>query len=118
MFRNSLRRVLCGVAAALLIPLGAGFAGAATESGAVTASRSVTDFGAVTASGVSGMTKINVSTHLNRVFTQALRDYLTAEPTVVDSRKYVRAGRSALANEAARLLTLFSVNSREKQTGR
>jgi fructose-bisphosphate aldolase, class II len=66
----------------------------------------------------AGMTKINVSTHLNRVFTQALRDYLTAEPAVVDSRKYVRAGRSALATEAARLLTLFSVNHREKQTGR
>ncbi|MGW1267889.1 cellulase family glycosylhydrolase [Streptomyces sp. NPDC002491] len=34
MFRNSLRKVLCGVAAALLIPLGAGSAGAAIDSGA------------------------------------------------------------------------------------
>ncbi|MGQ4359897.1 cellulase family glycosylhydrolase [Streptomyces sp. SAS_272] len=34
MFRSSLRRVLCGVAAALLIPLGAGSAGAAIDSGA------------------------------------------------------------------------------------
>jgi fructose-bisphosphate aldolase, class II len=66
----------------------------------------------------AGMTKINVSTHLNRVFTQALREYLAAEPTVVDSRKYVRAGRSAVATEAARLLTLFSVNTRKKRTGR
>ena len=45
-------------------------------------------------------------------------EYLAAEPTVVDSRKYVRAGRYAVAGEAARLLTLFSVNDREKQTGR
>jgi Fructose/tagatose bisphosphate aldolase len=63
----------------------------------------------------AGMTKINVSTHLNRVFTEALRGYLTAEPAVVDSRKYVRAGRSAMAAEAARLLTLFSVTDGENQ---
>ena len=66
----------------------------------------------------AGMTKINVSTHLNRVFTEALRGYLTAEPTVVDSRKYVRAGRSAVAAEAARLLTLFSVIDGENQSQR
>ncbi|HUG51112.1 MAG TPA: class II fructose-bisphosphate aldolase [Terrimesophilobacter sp.] len=66
----------------------------------------------------AGMTKINVSTQLNRVFTQALREYLTADSTVVDSRKYVRAGRSAVAAEAARLLTLFSGNDHERPAGR
>ncbi len=60
----------------------------------------------------AGMTKINVSTHLNGFFTRAVRDVLAAQPDLVDSRKYVRAGRDALASEAARLLTLFSAPTR------
>ncbi|XAS67867.1 class II fructose-bisphosphate aldolase [Micrococcaceae bacterium Sec5.7] len=56
----------------------------------------------------SGMTKINVSTHLNGFFTRAVRDYLVANPSVVDSRKYIKAGRDALAPEVSRLLTLFA----------
>ena len=56
----------------------------------------------------AGMTKINVSTHLNRFFTEAIREYLAANPEVVDSRKYVRAGRDALSGEAERLLRLFA----------
>lgn len=55
----------------------------------------------------AGMTKINVSTHLNGFFTRAVREYLDANPAVVDSRKYLRAGRDALVPEVARLLTLF-----------
>jgi fructose-bisphosphate aldolase class II len=57
----------------------------------------------------SGITKVNVSTHLNGFFTDAVRRYLGEHPEVVDSRRYVRAGRSAVAAEAARLLTLFAV---------
>lgn len=57
----------------------------------------------------SGMTKINVSTHLNSVFTGAVREYLAADPIVVDSRRYLRAGRDALRDEAARLLNLFAL---------
>lgn len=57
---------------------------------------------------VAGMTKINVSTHLNGFFTRAVREYLDANPAVVDSRKYLKAGRDALVPEAARLLTLFA----------
>lgn len=56
----------------------------------------------------AGMTKINVSTHLNGFFTRAVREYLDANPSVVDSRKYIRAGRDALVLETARLLTLFA----------
>lgn len=56
----------------------------------------------------AGMTKINVSTHLNGFFTRAVRDYLDANPAVVDSRKYIAAGRDALVVETARLLTLFA----------
>lgn len=56
----------------------------------------------------AGMTKINVSTHLNGFFTAAVRAYLDANPTVVDSRKYIAAGRDALGAEAERLLRLFA----------
>ena len=56
----------------------------------------------------AGMTKINVSTHLNGFFTRAVRTYLEANTAVVDSRKYLGAGRDALVPEVARLLTLFS----------
>jgi len=56
----------------------------------------------------AGMTKINVSTHLNSFFTAAVRSYLTDNPEVVDSRKYVAAGRHALSAEAERLIRLFA----------
>lgn len=61
----------------------------------------------------SGLTKINVSTHLNAAFTQAIREYLTRRPAVVDSRTYVAAGRDAVQQEAARLLTLFASTTKE-----
>lgn len=61
----------------------------------------------IVAAIAAGMTKINVSTHLNGFFTRAVREYLDANPAVVDSRKYLRAGRDALVPEVARLLTLF-----------
>ncbi len=60
----------------------------------------------------AGMTKINVSTHLNGFFTTAVRAYLAAHPEVVDSRRYLGAGREALAAEAARLITVFSSGPR------
>ncbi|ROS77659.1 fructose-bisphosphate aldolase class II/tagatose 1,6-diphosphate aldolase GatY/KbaY [Curtobacterium sp. PhB130] len=56
----------------------------------------------------AGMTKINISTHLNGLFTRALRDVLDERPDVVDPRKYVAAGRDAIAAETARLLTLLA----------
>nr|WP_281070262.1 class II fructose-bisphosphate aldolase [Paeniglutamicibacter kerguelensis] len=56
----------------------------------------------------AGMTKINVSTHLNGFFTRAIRQYLEENPTVVDSRKYLARGRDAMAQETDRLLTLFA----------
>lgn len=57
----------------------------------------------------AGMTKINVSTHLNGFFTAAIRGFLVENPSVVDSRKYVAAGRDAITGEAARLLRLFAL---------
>lgn len=61
----------------------------------------------------AGLTKVNVSTHLNARFTRAIRDFLTAHPQVVDSRKYVTAGREAVRLEAARLLALFASAEKE-----
>lgn len=55
----------------------------------------------------AGITKINVSTHLNGVFTGAVRDSLADYPGVSDSRKYLGRGRDALIPEVARLLALF-----------
>lgn len=57
----------------------------------------------------AGITKVNVSTHLNRFYTDAIRAYLSAHPEAVDPRKYVREGRTAVTREAARLMTLFDV---------
>jgi len=55
-----------------------------------------------------GMTKINISTHLNNAFTTAVRDHLDAHPTVVDPRKYLGAGRAAVAAEVTRLLSILN----------
>jgi fructose-bisphosphate aldolase class II len=52
----------------------------------------------------AGMTKINIATQLNKVFTAAVRRYLAADPAVVDPRRYGSAGRDAVAPEVARLL--------------
>jgi fructose-bisphosphate aldolase class II len=59
----------------------------------------------------AGMTKINIATQLNKVFTSAVRNYLSTEPTVVDPRRYGAAGRDAVASEVARLLDLLSAGS-------
>ncbi|MDQ1575043.1 MAG: fructose-bisphosphate aldolase, class [Microbacteriaceae bacterium] len=59
----------------------------------------------------TGMTKINVSTHLNGFFTAAIRRYLDENPAVVDSRRYVSAGRASVTGEAARLIRMFATAS-------
>jgi fructose-bisphosphate aldolase, class II len=59
----------------------------------------------------AGMTKINIATQLNKVFTGAVRDYLSAEPAAVDPRRYGAAGRDAVASEVARLLDLLGAGS-------
>lgn len=61
----------------------------------------------------AGLTKINVSTHMNAQFTGAIREYLTANPAAVDPRRYVAAGRDAVRHEAARLLRLFASTAKE-----
>ncbi|MFF4607215.1 ketose-bisphosphate aldolase [Streptomyces sp. NPDC001339] len=56
----------------------------------------------------AGMTKINISTHLVSVFTGSIRQTLDANPSLVDSRKYVKPAREAVAEEAARLLGVLT----------
>jgi len=52
----------------------------------------------------AGMTKINIATHLNHALTNEVRRFLTDNPAVVDPRKYLGAGRRAVAEEVVRLL--------------
>ncbi|MBG0563792.1 class II fructose-bisphosphate aldolase [Actinoplanes aureus] len=59
----------------------------------------------LTAAARRGMTKINLATHLNKVFTTAIRDHLTREQHTADPRAYGATGRAALSNEVTRLLT-------------
>jgi fructose-bisphosphate aldolase, class II len=56
---------------------------------------------------LAGMTKINIATQLNKVFTAAVRKRLAADERLVDPRKYGAAGRDAVAAEVARLLTVL-----------
>ena len=55
----------------------------------------------------AGMTKVNIATHLNQVFTGAMTQRLEQGPTV-DTRKYLGAARDAVTDEATRLLRLLA----------
>ncbi|MES9541793.1 class II fructose-bisphosphate aldolase [Actinomadura sp. NPDC000600] len=59
-----------------------------------------------------GMTKINVATRLNKACTAAVRARLAADPPPVDPRRYVSAGRDAVAAEVARLLEVIGAGRR------
>ncbi|WP_432519049.1 class II fructose-bisphosphate aldolase [Kineococcus sp. SYSU DK006] len=56
----------------------------------------------------AGMTKVNISTHLNGLFTQAVREVLGNDPAVVDPRKYLTPARRAVAAEVERLSRLLA----------
>lgn len=56
----------------------------------------------------AGMTKINISTHLNNIFTRTVRDRLGASPGVADPRTYLGPARDAVAAEVARMLGLLA----------
>jgi fructose-bisphosphate aldolase class II len=55
----------------------------------------------------AGLTKINVATQLNKMFTTAVRDYLSGDGATVDPRRYIAAGREAIAREVTRLLRVI-----------
>ncbi|WP_327251080.1 class II fructose-bisphosphate aldolase [Streptomyces sp. NBC_01244] len=56
----------------------------------------------------AGMTKVNISTHLNKLFTRTVRERLEALPDVADPRKYLGPARDAVADEVARLLNVLA----------
>ena len=56
----------------------------------------------------AGMTKVNIATHLNVVFTGVVRDLVSSDPGLADSRKYLGPARAAVAAEVARLLELLT----------
>jgi len=56
----------------------------------------------------AGMTKINISTHLNGTFTRRVREMLAADAALVDPRKYLGAARTATAGEVERLVRLLA----------
>jgi fructose-bisphosphate aldolase class II len=57
----------------------------------------------------AGMTKVNIATHLQGVFTGAVRDRLAADPALVDTRRYLGPARGAMRAEAARLLRVVAL---------
>ncbi|WP_433476402.1 class II fructose-bisphosphate aldolase [Spirillospora sp. CA-142024] len=55
----------------------------------------------------AGMTKINIATRLNDVFTKTARARLTEFPSTADTRKYLGPAREAVSAEVAHLLTVL-----------
>ena len=56
----------------------------------------------------AGMVKVNIGTALNIAFSTAVRDHLTADPAVVDPRRYLRPAREAMTAAAAHLLRVVA----------
>jgi ketose-bisphosphate aldolase len=56
----------------------------------------------------AGLTKINIGTQLNKVFTAAMRGVLAGDPALADPRRYLAAGRDAIAAEVTRLLRIIA----------
>ncbi|MER5488946.1 class II fructose-bisphosphate aldolase [Streptomyces sp. NPDC002812] len=56
----------------------------------------------------AGMTKVNISTHLNKLFTRTVRERLEAFPDTADPRKYLGPARDTVADEVARLLNVLA----------
>jgi fructose-bisphosphate aldolase class II len=56
----------------------------------------------------AGLTKINIGTQLNKVFTAAVRETLSRSPAMTDPRQYLASGRDAVGTEVTRLLRIIS----------
>ncbi|MBO0824672.1 MAG: class II fructose-bisphosphate aldolase [Actinobacteria bacterium] len=66
---------------------------------------------ALSAGVAAGLTKINIATQLNKVFTAAVRDSLAGDGAMTDPRRYLTAGRDAVASEVCRLLGVLAANA-------
>ncbi|WP_416985305.1 class II fructose-bisphosphate aldolase [Streptomyces sp. T028] len=62
----------------------------------------------LTAAVAGGITKVNIGTALNQALTGAIREFLDAEPTVVDPRRYLSVGREAMARTVERTIRLLT----------
>lgn len=62
----------------------------------------------LTAAVAGGIVKVNIGTALNQALTEAVREFLEAEPTVVDPRRYLSVGRAAMARTVERSIRLLS----------
>lgn len=51
-----------------------------------------------------GIAKVNVGTALNIAMTSAIREFLTAHPAAVDSRKYLKVAREAMVRTVSELI--------------
>ncbi len=55
----------------------------------------------------SGISKININTELQSVWSKAVRNYLKENETVYDPRKIISSGESAIKEKIAEIVTLF-----------
>jgi fructose-bisphosphate aldolase, class II len=63
--------------------------------------------GMLSAAVAAGLTKINIATQLNKVFSAAVRESLAGDPALVDPRRYLQAGRAGVTSEVTRLLAVL-----------
>ena len=63
----------------------------------------------------AGLTKINIATQLNKVFTAAVRGCVASDATMTDPRRYIAAGREAIAREVSRLLGVLRSDAGKSQ---
>lgn len=61
----------------------------------------------LTAAVAGGITKVNIGTALNIAMTGAVREFLTAHPEAVDSRKYLGVGREAMVRAVERIIRVL-----------
>jgi len=66
---------------------------------------------ALSAAVAAGLTKINIATQLNKVFTAAVRGSLAGDAAMVDPRRYLTKGRDAVAEEVSRLLGVLGAKA-------
>ena len=59
-----------------------------------------------------GLCKINVATQLSGAFTRAIREYLVANPDVVDPRKYLAPARLAMKEQVRERMRLYGISGK------
>ncbi len=66
---------------------------------------------ALSAAVTAGLTKINMATQLNKVFTAAVRGCLANDAGMTDPRRYLSAGRDAVAAEVTHFLGVLRADA-------